>query len=78
MSRTRSFNSIPAKHAAHSADVLIDIAAGISGPHHLLIQSAKGKDELGTWLSHDTLCTALAKLLLTLKRSPEGRRAELT
>ena len=33
------------------------------------------KDQLGTDLSRSTLCTALAKLRLTLKKSPEGRRA---
>ena len=33
------------------------------------------KDELQTTLSRQTLCTALAKLRLTLKKSPEGRRA---
>jgi transposase len=34
------------------------------------------KDELGTDLSRSTLCTALQKLRLTLKKSPAGRRAE--
>lgn len=33
------------------------------------------KDELQTTLSRQTLCSALAKLALALKKSPEGRRA---
>jgi len=33
------------------------------------------KDELQTTLSRQTLCTALAKLRQTLKKSPESRRA---
>jgi transposase len=33
------------------------------------------KDELGAPLSRQTLCTALRKLKLTLKKSTEGRRA---
>jgi transposase len=33
------------------------------------------KDELQTSLSRQTLCTALAKLKLALKKSPQGRRA---